>query len=259
VIRVLVVDDEPLARRGIEARLERWTDIEVVGTCASGREAVAAIRAHAPDLVFLDVQMPGGDGFSVIRQIGPDRMPLVVFVTAYDAHAVRAFEVHALDYLLKPIDDDRFARALERVRARLADRRHQEIGRRLASLIGDEGAAGHSNAPALETRIAVRDRDRTVLVDVDDLDWLGADGDYVRLYVGGRGLMLRETLGGMESRLDPRRFVRIHRSTIVNTTRVKELRALPNGEQIVLLRDGTQLRLSRTYRDRVDRLLGGSR
>lgn len=257
MIRAVVVDDEPLARRGVQARLSRAQDFEVVATCGTGREAVAAIRTHSPDLVFLDVQMPGIDGFGVIREIGPERMPLVVFVTAYDAHAVRAFEINALDYLLKPIDDERFERALERVRANLTERHHGALGRRLAAIVG-ESASTSPPEGRRETRLAVRDRGRTTLVDVDDLDWLGADGDYVRLYVGGRGLLLRETLAGMQARLDPNRFVRIHRSTIVNVTRVRELRALPNGEQVVLLRDGTQLRLSRTYRSRVGMLLGGA-
>lgn len=255
-IRVLVVDDEPLARRGIIARLERHPDTEVAGQSASGRDAIAAIRALAPDLVFLDVQMPEVDGLEVVRQVGAAAMPLVIFVTAFDSHAVEAFEVHALDYLLKPIDDERFDRALTRVRDRMAGRRHEALGKQLADLVA--GNAGHPMPPR-EQRIAVRDRGNTVFVDLDDLDWLAADGDYVRLYAGGRALLLRETMNGMESRLDSGRFVRIHRSTIVNAQRVRELRPLPNGEQVVILRDGTQLRLSRTYRRRLGPLLGEPR
>jgi two-component system, LytTR family, response regulator len=261
-IRALVVDDEPLARRGIRARLARIDGIEVVGECGDGREAIAAIRGLTPDLVFLDVQMPGLDGFGVLEQIGADSMPMVVFVTAYDAHAVRAFDVHALDYLLKPIDDERFDRAIERVRRRMAERREGTLGQRLAALLAEYGRAPASEgvqpkgADPRDARLLVKDRGRIVLVDVSEIDWVQADGDYVRVHVGGRGHLIRETMAAMEARLDPACFARIHRSAIVNVRRIRELRPQPNREYVVVLRDGTQLRLSRSYRDRLGSILG---
>jgi len=248
-LRVLVVDDEPLARRGIHARLGRMADVEIVGECASGREAVDAIRGLSPDLVFLDVQMPGLDGFGVVEAVGAERMPVVVFVTAYDQHALRAFEARALDYLLKPIDDERFEQAVARARARVAERRESAVGRRLA-------AAPAAPAAPLE-RILVRSGGRVLLVAADEVDWIEAAGDYLRLHVGPARHLLRETMGALEARLDPRRFVRIHRSTIVNVSRIRELQPYFNREYVVLLRDGTRLKLSRGYRERLELLLGG--
>jgi two-component system LytT family response regulator len=239
VIRALVVDDEPLARRGIRVRLERGGGVEVIGECANGSEAVSAIRDLAPDLVFLDVQMPGLGGFDVIERVGVERMPPVVFVTAYDAHALRAFDVHALDYLLKPIDDERFDTAVERARRRVAERQVSAMGRQLAAALED-----------LRTRrILIKDRGRVVIVNETDVDWIEAEGDYVRVHAGGRGHLLRETMTAMAERLDPASFARIHRSTIVNVSRIRELKPLPNREFTVVLKDGTQLRLSRSYRD----------
>jgi two-component system LytT family response regulator len=266
VIRALIVDDEPLARRGIRARLARAADYTVVAECASGREAIAAIRAHRPDVVFLDVQMPGIDGFGVIRETGADRLPVVIFVTAYDAHAVRAFEAHALDYLLKPIDDDRFAAAVERARRRVAERDESAVARRLVALMHEVGATadgsghrGRADTPARPGpgRIVVRDRDRVLLIDATDIDWVGADGDYVRIHTAGKSHLLRDTMAAMEERLDPATFVRIHRSTIVNVDRIRELRPYSSREYSVILRDGTRLRLSRRYRDRLRAHLGG--
>ena len=263
VIRAVIVDDEPLARRGIRARLERAGGYAVVAECASGREAIAAIREHSPSVVFLDIQMPGVDGFGVIDQIGADRMPVVIFVTAYDAHALRAFEAHAFDYLLKPIDDDRFAVMLDRARRRVVEREESEVARRLAALMHDlrpaldAAAAGQSRRAetaspvAQPNRIAIRDRDRVLFVDVSDVDWIGADGDYVRIHTGGKSHLVRDTMAAMEQRLDAAMFVRIHRSTIVNVSRIRELRPYSSREYAVILRDGTKLRLSRRYRDRL--------
>jgi two-component system LytT family response regulator len=242
VIRALIVDDEPLARRGIRVRLERASDVEIVGECANGPEAVAAIRDRSPDLVFLDVQMPGLDGFGVVEQVGVDRMPPVVFVTAYDAHALKAFDVHALDYLLKPIDDDRFDVAVDRARRRVYERAatgRATAGRQLTAAL----------AELRDRRILIKDRGRVVIVNEADVDWIEAEGDYVRVHTGGRGHLLRETMSAMADRLDPTRFARIHRSTIVNVSRIRELRPHPNREYTVVLRDGTQLKLSRGYRD----------
>ncbi len=237
MIHALIVDDEPLARRGIRVRLERAGDVEVIGECASGSEAVTVIRHLEPDLVFLDVQMPGLDGFDVVERVGVERMPPVVFVTAYDAHALRAFGVHALDYLLKPIDDERFDTAVERARRRIGER--EAMGRHLAAALGD----------LRPRRILIKDRGRVVILNEADVDWVEAEGDYVRVHAGGRGHLLRETMSAMEERLDPASFARIHRSTIVNVSRIRELKPLPNREYTVVLEDGTKLRLSRSYRD----------
>jgi two-component system, LytTR family, response regulator len=239
VIRALVVDDEPLARRGIRVRLERAGGVDVIGECANGADAISAIRDLDPDLVFLDVQMPGLGGFDVIERVGVDQMPPVVFVTAYDAHALRAFDVHALDYLLKPIDDERFDTAVERARRRIAERQAGAADRQLAAALEDLRAR----------RILIKDRGRVVIVNESDVDWIEAEGDYVRVHAGGRGHLLRETMASMEQRLDPASFARIHRSTIVNVSRIKELKPHTNREYTVVLRDGTQLRLSRSYRD----------
>ena len=243
MMRALVVDDEPLARRGIRVRLERAGGVEIVGEAANGSDAVTAIRGLAPDLVFLDVQMPGLDGFGVVEEVGVDRMPLVVFVTAYDAHALKAFDVHALDYLLKPIDDERFDVALERARRRVHERvaitERAAMGRQLAGVLNE----------MRDRRILIKDRGKVLIVNEADVDWVEAEGDYVRVHTAGRGHLLRETMSAMAERLDPTRFARIHRSTIVNVSRIRELRPHPNREYTVVLRDGTQLKLSRGYRD----------
>jgi two-component system, LytTR family, response regulator len=264
VITAIIVDDEALARRGIRARLERTGGYTVVAECASGREAIAAIREYAPNVVFLDVQMPGVDGFGVIDEIGADEMPVVIFVTAHDTHALRAFEAHAFDYLLKPIDDDRFAATVDRARRRVVEREESGVARRLAALMHDIRPAldadrhrpARSDAPdasvaAPSGRIVVRDRDRVLFVDVADIDWIGADGDYVRIHTAGKSHLVRDTMAAMEARLDPAAFVRIHRSTIVNSSRIKELRPYSSREYAVVLKDGTRLRLSRRYRDRL--------
>jgi two-component system LytT family response regulator len=264
VIRAIIVDDELLARRGIRARLERAGGYTVVAECASGREAIAAIREHTPAVVFLDVQMPGIDGFGVVDEIGADRMPVVIFVTAFDNHALKAFDAHAFDYLLKPIDDERFARTVERVRRRVVEREESEVARRLAALMNDlrpaidaveQGHARRADSPdpgaGPVNRIVVRDRDRVLLIDVGDIDWIGADGDYVRVHANGKSHLIRDTMAAMEQRLDSASFVRIHRSTIVNTSRIRELRPYSSREYAVILRDGTRLRLSRRYRERL--------
>jgi two-component system, LytTR family, response regulator len=265
VMRAIIVDDELLARRGIRARLERAGGYNVVAECASGREAVAAIREHAPNVVFLDVQMPGVDGFGVIEEIGAANMPVVIFVTAFDNHALKAFEAHAFDYLLKPIDDDRFAATVERARQRVVERDESEVARRLAALMSDlrpslesDGQAAAKRAEAAAptpaggvNRIVVRDRDRVLLIDVVDIDWIGADGDYVRIHASGKSHLIRDTMTAMEHRLDPTAFVRIHRSAIVNSSRIRELRPYSSREYAVILHDGTRLRLSRRYRERL--------
>jgi two-component system, LytTR family, response regulator len=248
-VRTLIVDDEPLARRGLRVRLARRPGVEVVGECASGRAAVEAIRALAPDLVLLDVQMPGLDGFAVVdaatAAVGVDAMPVVVFVTAHDEHALRAFEAQALDYVLKPIAAARLDRALDRAERRVAERRERRE------------RAADPEAPL--DRFLVTRGGRVVVVPVDVVDWIEADGDYVRLHVGRDRHLLRETMGRLEARLDPRRFVRIHRSVICNVDRIAELHPHLNREYVVVLHDGTRLKLSRSYRDRLDTRLGARR
>ena len=244
-LRVAIVDDEELARRGIRTRLERAGDVEIVAECSNGRQAADAIRRSAPDLVFLDVQMPGKTGFDVIEEVGWESFPYVIFITAHDQYAIRAFEVNALDYLLKPIDEERFDLALQRAREGLAGDRDRELGQRLASLLGEGGAqaAGKQN-----DRIAVRAANRVVFVRTSEIDWVEATGDYVTLHVGKKSWLMRETLAEMDRKLQAKGFTRIHRSTIVNTERIGEMRALDNGEYRLRLHDGTELKLSRSYR-----------
>lgn len=252
-IRTLVVDDEPLARRGICTRLRPVPYVEVVGQCENGREALDAIRTRAPDLVFLDVQMPGLDGFDVLQAVGPDAMPGVIFVTAYDQHALRAFDVHALDYLLKPIDDDRFYRALGRVYAHYTQRRDSALGRRLSALLADVRPA-EAERPA--QRFVIKTGGRIFFVMADEIDWVEAAGDYVGLHVGPKTHLLRETMAAMQDRLDPRLFLRIHRSAIVNADRIAELRPHSNGEYRIRLHDGTELKSSRSYREQLQAFFG---
>jgi two-component system LytT family response regulator len=253
-IRTLIVDDEPLARRGIRARLAT-ADFEVVSECASGRTAIESIRALTPALVFLDVQMPEIDGFAVVDAIGAERMPVVIFVTAFDAYALRAFESHAIDYLLKPIDDARFSDTLRRVRERLRERTAGALATQLASMLAQLGHVSTQPSP----RLAVRDRGRVVLLEPRDVEWIAADGDYVCITAGARTFLMRETLTAMAARLVPPRFVRIHRSTIVNVEHVRELKPLPNREFLVVMRSGAQLRSSRTFDAPLRKLLSADR
>jgi two-component system, LytTR family, response regulator len=257
-VRVVIVDDEELARRGIRTRLQRSGDVEIVAECKNGREAIDAIRRASPDLVFLDVQMPGKTGFDVVEAIGWDTFPHVIFVTAHDRYAIRAFEVNALDYLLKPIDDERFDIAFQRARESLTRDRDSDFGRRLAAVIGDV-ASGKSDGRTASRpdRIVVRSGGRVVFVKISEVDWVEAAGDYVTLHVGKKFWLLRETITEMDRKLEPNGFTRIHRSTLVNLERVAEMRALDNGEYRVLLRDGTELKLSRSYRHALQRLIDG--
>ncbi|HTE51778.1 MAG TPA: LytTR family transcriptional regulator DNA-binding domain-containing protein [Kofleriaceae bacterium] len=247
-IRVLLVDDEPLARDRLRRLLEPDPDIVVVGECADGVEAIAAIREKAPDLVFLDVQMPEKGGFDVLDELGPDDLPAIVFVTAYDHHAIKAFEVSALDYLLKPFDEDRFARTLARVKAHLRGE-DDEVHRRTLALVEE---LRHPRHRPLD-RLLIRASGRLVFLRTDEIDYIEAEGNYVRVHAGAADHQLRETLSRLETQLDPDRFLRIHRSTIVNLDRVKEIQPLFHGEHRVVLRDGTELTLSRGYRDRLAR------
>jgi two-component system LytT family response regulator len=251
-MRVLIVDDEPLARRGIRTRLDGERDMEIAGEADDGPTAVRAIRALAPDLVFLDVQMPGLDGFAVLERLSPDALPLVVFVTAYDAHALRAFEVHALDYLLKPYSEERFKDCLGHAREAFArgeaQAEHARVRELLERLEPGRAAAGPAARP---WRFAVRERDRIVFVRPEELVAVEAAGNYVTLVTAGARHLLRLTLAEMEQQLDTARFARIHRSTIVNVERVREVVPEPHGDGIVRLEGGAAYRLSRGYRERL--------
>jgi two-component system LytT family response regulator len=244
-LRALIVDDEPLARTLVRVLLEGDPEVVVAGEC-SGVDAAAEAARTRPDILFLDVQMPEVDGFSVLAAIGADNAPVVVFVTAYDQYAIRAFDVHALDYLLKPIDEARFRVAVDRARARARDRRDGAKDPRLRALLDEQAR--------LVRRILVRTRDKTVVVDVDQIDWIEAADYYATLHVGPREHLLRETLNELEQRLDPRRFFRVHRSAIVNLERVREIHPLFRGDGELVLRDGTRVRLSRTRRREFQRV-----
>jgi two-component system LytT family response regulator len=258
MLRVIIVDDEEFARRGIRARLQASKDVDVVAECGSGRKAVDVIRRTRPDLVFLDVQMPGMDGFGVVDALAGQSLPRVIFVTAHDQHAIRAFEVNALDYLLKPIDDERFDMALARARESICARRDGDLGRRLAAAVRDADTSKEPPSPhAYAERFVVRLAGRVVFVRSAEIDWVEAAGDYVTLHVGKKPWLLRETMAAMAAKLPPQKFARIHRSAIVNVERIVELRPYDNGEYFVRLADGIELKLSRTYRNALQRLVDG--
>jgi two-component system LytT family response regulator len=252
-IRVLVVDDEPLARERICKLLEQEGDVELVGECPDGNSAVQAIREQSPDLVFLDVQMPECDGFGVLEQIRGDRMPAVVFVTAHDQFALKAFEVHAVDYLLKPFDQERFKTALRRAVEQIQRRQTTDLNQRLTALLAD---VRPEPKPKQMERLAIKSSGRVVFVKIEDIDWVEAADNYVSLHVGAEEHLHRETMSAIEAQLPAARFMRISRSTIVNVDRIKELQPLFHGEYAVILRNGTKLTLSRSYRDRLDQLMG---
>jgi two-component system, LytTR family, response regulator len=248
-VRTIIVDDEPLARRGIRAQLEE-SDFEIVSECRNGLEAVTAIQKEAPDLVFLDVQMPELDGFGVLEALGPECLPAIIFVTAYDRYALQAFEVHALDYILKPIDPERFTRTLERARLQIEQKDIRELNRRLQNLL-DDLKVGSKYAE----RLVIKGGGRIVFLNVSEIDWIEAADNYVRLHTGRESHLMRETLSNLEKRLDPIRFARVHRSTIVNVQRIKELHPLFRGEYEIVLKDGTRVSSGRNYRDRLQELV----
>ena len=252
-IRTLIADDEPLARRGIRAQLDEEEDIEIVSECRNGLEAVAAIEEQSPDLVFLDVQMPELDGFGVLEAVGVDRMPVVIFVTAYDQYALRAFDVHALDYLLKPVDAERFASALQRARKQIEHHNVQDLNQRLQSFLDDVQAK-----QKFTERLVIKSGGRILFLHVQEIDWIEAADNYVRLHVGRDSHLLRETMNHLEKRLDPDHFLRVHRSRIINIRQIKELQPLFRGEYDIMLQDGTRLESGRGYRDKLQKLFSGS-
>jgi len=261
-IRTLLVDDEKLAIQGLQLRLEPYGDVEVIGTCANGREAIRAIKTEKPDLVFLDIQMPGFDGFSVVKGVMEIEPPLFVFVTAYEEHAIRAFEANAVNYLMKPVDEDKLADTLDRVRTRLTEKRSAEEATKLQAVLAEVAPDAIENMPAAdenagryEKMINIKDRGQIFRVDVESIEHIEAAGDYMCIYTGDNSLILRETMKDLERRLDPRRFQRVHRSTIVNLDLVRQVKPHTNGECFLVLDSGAQVKVSRSYREVVARFV----
>ena len=264
-IRTIIVDDEPLAIQGLELRLQAFDDVEIIERCANGREAIRAVRTLKPDLVFLDIQMPGFDGFSVVAGLADIEPPLFVFVTAFGQHALKAFEAQAVDYLMKPVDQDRLAATIDRVRQRLSEKRSSEESERLKEILTEvapdsipDDMAADSDAHAAnryERVLNIKDRGQIFRVDVGDIERIDAAGDYMCIYTADQTLILRETMKDLEKRLDPRKFQRIHRSTIVNLDLVKQVKPHTNGECFLVLGSNTQVKVSRSYREVVARFL----
>lgn len=253
-IRTVIVDDEPLAREGVRMLLEEDSEISVVAECAGGREALAAIGKQQPDLIFLDVQMPEMGGFEVLKAVGAQQSPQVIFVTAYDKYALQAFEAHALDYLLKPFTVKRFNEALKRAKTQIQNERNGELNRKLATLLEDfKPQAGY-----LE-RVVVKNSGRVSFVNVEEISWIEAAESYVRFHAaGGKSYLIRGAIGRLEAQLDPARFLRIHRSIIVSIKHIKEMQPLFHGDYEIALKDGTKLTSSRSYRDKLQSLLENS-
>ena len=251
-IRALIVDDEPLARTGVQQLVEPLDDVTVAGEAADGPEAVRQIEAHDPDLVFLDVQMPEMDGLEVVQEVGVEDMPLTIFVTAYDQYALDAFEAHALDYLLKPIEEERFEEAMERARQQLQRVEADALSQQLRGVLREYTA--EEERESIE-RFTIRSRDRIYFVDVDDVQWIESEGDYVALHDGEDAHLVRKTMKELEEELDPGRFLRVHRSYIVNADYIEELRPLDHGTYQLRMASGTPLKTSRGYSDNVDALL----
>ncbi len=263
-IKTILVDDEKLAIQGLQIRLEKFDDIEIVDTCRNGREAIRKIKTLKPDLVFLDIQMPGFDGFSVVQGIMEIEPPLFIFVTAYSEHAVRAFEAEAIDYLVKPVEEDRLADAIDRVRKRLLEKRGGAELEKLKNVLSEvapeamasiEDSDEPASADRYEKLINVKDRGQIFRVDVDTIERIDAAGDYMCIYTADNSLILRETMKDLEKRLDPRNFQRVHRSTIVNLSQVREVKPHTNGECFLVLGSGAQVKVSRSYRDVVARFV----
>lgn len=250
-IRTLIVDDEALARERLQSLLQASDGIEIVGECSNGLEAVDLIRRLSPDLVFLDVQMPLLDGMGALRELEGAPLPLIVFVTAFDNFALQAFEFHAVDYLLKPFDRERFELALQRAKERLQSKKAGDIEKRMSELLDHLRPDSKTSE-----RLAIKTDGRVLLLKFDDLDWIEAADNYVNVHTGADNFLVRETMTSIEQRLPQRKFMRISRSTLVNLDRIKELQPLFHGEYVVILRNGTKLTLSRTYRDKLQNLLG---
>lgn len=263
-ICTLIVDDELLARKALHVLLSTDPDIEIVAECGSGIEAIARIRMLQPDLVFLDIEMPDADGFQVIREIGVEKMPLTIFVTAYDKYAVRAFHARALDYLLKPFDHERFEEALLRVKKQIHQQKLGSTSEKLLALLGDMNVAAKNPAEQASgaektTRLAIKSGGRIYFIKTDEIDWVEATGDYVRLHVGNKAHLMHETMNGIHARLDHKTFFRIHRSSVVNIERVRDIQPLFKGEYIITLTSGVQIKSSRGYRQQLQKVLDEAR
>jgi len=261
-IRTIIVDDEKLAIQGLMLRLEKFADVEVIDTCSNGREAIRKIKTEKPDLVFLDIQMPGFDGFSVVKGVMEIEPPLIVFVTAYQEHAVRAFEANAVNYLMKPVDEDKLADTLERVRVRLAEKRSAEEAEKLKIVLAEVAPDAMEAMPdeaeptgRYEKLINIKDKGQIFRVDVDSTERIEAAGDYMVIYTADNSLILRETMKDLERRLDPRVFQRVHRSWIVNLNQVRQVKPHTNGECFLILESGADVKVSRSYRDVVARFV----
>ena len=262
-IRTILVDDEKLALAGLQLRLDKFDDVEVIDTCANGREAIRKIKTKKPDLVFLDIQMPGFDGFSVVKGIMELDPPLIVFVTAYQEHAIRAFEANAVNYLMKPVDEDKLADTLDRVRTRLSEKKSSGEAEALKTVLAEvapDAAEEFSDGEGESTErfeklINVKDRGQIFRVEVGSIEHIEAAGDYMCIYTGDNSLILRETMKDLERRLDPRKFQRVHRSTIVNLDQVRQVKPHTNGECFLVLDSGAEVKVSRSYRDVVARFV----
>ena len=262
-IRAILVDDEKLAIQGLQLRLEPFDDVEVIDTCANGREAIRKIKTKKPDVVFLDIQMPGFDGFSVVKGVMEIEPPLIVFVTAFQEHAIRAFEANAVNYLMKPVDEDSLADTIERIRVRLAEKKSNEEAEKLKKVLAEvapdraeEFSDGEGeSAERFEKLINVKDRGQIFRVEVDSIEHIEAAGDYMCIYTGDNSLILRETMKDLERRLDPKTFQRVHRSTIVNLDQVRQVKPHTNGECFLVLDSGAEVKVSRSYRDVVARFV----
>ncbi len=261
-IRTILVDDEKLAIQGLQLRLEKYPEVEIIDTCSNGREAIRKIKTEKPDLVFLDIQMPGFDGFSVVKGVMEIEPPLFVFVTAYQEHAVRAFEANAINYLMKPVDEDKLADTLERVRVRIAEKRSAEEAEKLKTVLQEVAPDAIEAIPEdgeasqrYEKLINIKDRGQIFRVDVDSIERIEAAGDYMCIYTADNSLILRETMKDLERRLDPRVFQRVHRSWIVNLNNVRQVKPHTNGECFLVLESGADVKVSRSYRDVVARFV----
>ena len=266
-IRTILVDDEKLAIQGLQLRLEKFPEVEIIDTCSNGREAIRKIKTEKPDLVFLDIQMPGFDGFSVVKGVMEIEPPLFVFVTAYQEHAVRAFEANAINYLMKPVDEDKLADTLDRVKTRITEKRSAEEAEKLKSVLAevapdamdtmpeDGDGVAVSGTNRFEKLINIKDRGQIFRIDVDSIEHIEAAGDYMCIRTADNSLILRETMKDLERRLDPRVFQRVHRSTIVNLNQVREVKPHTNGECFLVLDSGARVKVSRSYRDVVARFV----
>jgi two-component system LytT family response regulator len=254
-LRTIIADDERLAREKLRIFLSTEPDVEIVAECQNGAQTIAAVRNNKTDLLLLDIQMPGLDGFQVLEQLRPDEIPVIIFTTAYDQYALRAFEAHALDYLLKPFDQERLHHALQRARAQVGVGHERELTKRILNLLS-QVKSNVPGAPHNQERLVIRAKGRIVFLNLDEIDWIQASANYVRLNVGKESHLVRETIGGIAERLNPNHFVRIHRSTIVDVRKIKELIPVNSGEYIVVLNSGKELSCSRGYRAALQNVIG---